>query len=107
MAFPGDVADACTDIQKWHKKKNKNKNKKVTLHMWTHGVIWACGLTSLVVCFDDKFHDIKERNVAIRSEIWTTKICSLGFHDIRECDIMEVDITKFRVYMVNLSMKLS
>jgi hypothetical protein len=27
--------------------------------------------------------------------------------DIRECDIMKVDITEFRVYMVNLSTKLS
>jgi hypothetical protein len=57
LAFPDDVAHACININKWHKKKNKNK--KVTLHM----------LTSLVVCNNDKIHDIRERNVTIRSEI--------------------------------------
>jgi hypothetical protein len=34
--------------------------------------------------FNDKFCDIRERNVTIRSEILTTNICSLGFRDIRE-----------------------
>jgi hypothetical protein len=29
----------------------------------------GCGLTSLVVCINDKFCDIRERNVTIRSEI--------------------------------------
>jgi hypothetical protein len=59
--------------------------KKVTLHMLTHGTMRGCGLTSLVVCINDRFRDIRERNVTIRSEIWTTNICSLGFWDIREC----------------------
>jgi hypothetical protein len=63
---------------KWHKKK------KVTLHMLTHGAIQGCGLTSLVVCINDKICDIREKNVTIRSEIWTTNIRSLGFRDIRE-----------------------
>jgi hypothetical protein len=54
---------------KWHKKKNKNKNKKVRLHILTHGTMQVCGLTSLVVCINDKIHDIRERNVTIRSEI--------------------------------------
>jgi hypothetical protein len=39
----------------------------------------GCGLTSWVVCINDKFVDIRKRNVTIRSEI------SLGFQDIREC----------------------
>ena len=59
-------------LNKWHKKnkKNKNKNKKVTLHMLTHGAMRGCGgLTSWVVCINDKFCDIRERNVTIRSEI--------------------------------------
>ena len=68
-------------INKWQKKKNK----KVTFHMLTHSAMWGCGLTSWVVCINDKFRDIKERNVTIRNEIWTTKICSLGFQGIREC----------------------
>ena len=45
----------------------------------------GCGLTSLVVCINDKFWDIREGNVTIRSEIWITNICALGFQDIREC----------------------
>ena len=64
--------------------KKKEKEKEKTLHMSTHGAMWGCELTSLVVCINDKFHDIRERNVTIRSEIWTTNIRSLGFHDIRE-----------------------
>jgi hypothetical protein len=47
-------------FNKWH-KKNKNKNKKVTLHKLTHGVMWGCGLTSLVVCINDKIRDIREK----------------------------------------------
>ena len=73
-------------FNKWHKNKNKNKNKKGTLHILTHGAMRGCGLTSLVVCINDKIHVIRERNVTIRSEI--SDICmniySLGFRDIRE-----------------------
>jgi hypothetical protein len=47
---------------------------------------------------NDKIHDIRKRHVTIRSEIWTTNIRSPRFQDIRASDIMEVDITKFRVY---------
>ena len=53
--------------------------------MLTHGAMRECDLTSLVVCSNDKFCDIRERNVTVRSEIWTTNIRSLGFWDIREC----------------------
>jgi hypothetical protein len=73
-------------FNKWHqKKKRKNESKKVTLHMLTNCAMWGCGLTSWVVCIDDKFCDIRERNVTIRSGIWTMNIRSLGFRDIREC----------------------
>ena len=51
------------------KKKEKNKNKKVTLHKLKHGTMRGCGLASLVVCIDDKICDIRERNLTIRSEI--------------------------------------
>ena len=58
-------------------------------------------MTSLVVCINNKIHDIKERNVTIRSEICTTNIRSLELRDTRERvnDIMAVDITELRVYM--------
>ena len=64
-------------FSKWQKKKKK----KVTLRILTHGAIRACGLTSLVVCINDKICDIRERDMTIRSEIWTTNICSLRFWD--------------------------
>jgi hypothetical protein len=53
-------------FNKWHKK---NENKKVALHILTHGAMRGCGLISLVVCINDTFGDIRERNVTIRSEI--------------------------------------
>ena len=70
-------------FDKWQKWK-KNKNKKVTLHILTHGAMRGCGLTSLVVFINDKICDIRERNVTIRFDFWTTNIRSLGFWDIRE-----------------------
>ena len=48
--------------------------------MLTCGAMRGWGMTSWVVCINEKFCDIREKNVAIRSEI---------------CDIMEVDITEF------------
>jgi hypothetical protein len=45
----------------------------------------GCGLTSLVACIDYKFCDIREKDVTIRSEIWTMNIRSLVFGYIREC----------------------
>ena len=44
----------------------------------------GCGLTSLVASINDRICDLRERNVTIRCEIWTTNIRSLGFRDIRE-----------------------
>ena len=81
-------------FHKWHHMKKKNKNKK-TLHILTRGVMRGWGLTSLLVCINDKIHDIWERNVTIRSKIWTTNIRSLGFQDIRERVILwGFDITE-------------
>jgi hypothetical protein len=55
-------------FNKWHKKKkkkkNKNKNKKMTIHILTHGTMRECGLTFLVVCINDRIHDIRERNTS-------------------------------------------
>ena len=56
-------------FNKWHKRKENNKNKKVTLPILTHGAMQGCGLTSLVVCIIDEICDIRERKVTIRSEI--------------------------------------
>jgi hypothetical protein len=54
--------------------------------MLTHGTMRGCGLSSwALVCVHDKFHDLRERNVTRRSEVWTTNIHSLGFQDIRDC----------------------
>ena len=58
------------------------------LHVLRHGAIRGCGLTSLVACINNKFRDIRERNVTIRSEIWATSIHSLGFWDSREWMIL-------------------
>ena len=69
-------------FNKWHKKKKK------TFHILKHGAMRGCGLTSLEVCINDKIRDRRERNVTIRSEIWTTNIRSLGFWDIREWVIL-------------------
>ena len=82
------------------RKKKKNWNKKVTLHILTHGAMRGCGLTSLVVCIHDKNHDIRERNVTIRNEIWTTNIRSLRFQDIREC------VTLWRLILQSLGCNL-
>ena len=74
-----------THAPTFNKCKKKKKKKKKTLHMLTHGAMPRCGLTSLMGYIDDKFCDIRERNVTIRSEIGTTNIRSLGFRDTREC----------------------
>jgi hypothetical protein len=59
------VADACTNIQQVEEEEEEEGD---TL-MLTHGVMRGCGSTTLVVCNNDKFRDIRERNVTIRSEI--------------------------------------
>jgi hypothetical protein len=59
LAFPGDVADACTNIQEEEEEKD----------MLTHDAMRGFGLTSLVVCNTNRLYNIKERNVTIKSEI--------------------------------------
>ena len=66
-----------THAPTFNKRQKKKKNKKKTLHMLTYGAMRGCELTSLVICINDKFCDIKEKNVTIRSDIWTTEIRSL------------------------------
>ena len=67
LGLPGQCGGHMNQHSTSGKKKN-NKNKKVTLHMLTDGAMRGCGLTSLVVCINDQFCDIRERNVTIRSE---------------------------------------
>ena len=88
LSFLGNVAYHAPTSNKWQKNKKKNKNKKMTLHILTHGAMRGCGLTSLIICINDKRCDIKERYATTRSEIWTTNIRSLGFWDIREWEIL-------------------
>jgi hypothetical protein len=47
-------------LPKCYLKKTK-KSKKVTLHILTYGAMQGCGLTSLVICINDKICDIRER----------------------------------------------
>ena len=67
------------------RRRRRIRIKKMTIHILTHGTMRECGLTFLVVCINDRIHDIRERNMTIRSEIRTMNIRSLGFEDIREC----------------------
>ena len=46
--------------------------------MPTHDTMQRCGLTSLMVCINEKFRDIREKDVTIGSEISTTNIRFLG-----------------------------
>ena len=67
---------------------NKWQKKKKIVHILTHCAMRGCGLTSLVACIYDNIRDIRERNVTIRNEIWTTNIRSLMFQDTREWVIL-------------------
>ena len=83
LAFPMQCDRSMhQQFNKWYKKEKKNKKK--TLCILTCGTKEGCRLTSLVVCINVKPHDIRERNVTTRSEIWSKNICSLRFQDIRE-----------------------
>ena len=65
-------------------KKKEEEEEEVIFHVLTHGAMRWCGLPSLMVCINDKFCDIRERNVTITSEICSTNIRSLGVWDSRE-----------------------
>ena len=61
---PGDVAFACTNIQQVAGKEEE----KGGTPLLTHGATRGFGLTSLVVCINNRSCDIRERNVTMRSE---------------------------------------
>ena len=56
-------------FNKWHKKKENNKNEEGDTPHVTHGAKREYGLTSMMVCTNDKFDDIRETIVTIGSEI--------------------------------------
>ena len=78
-----------------HSASGLRRRKRITTKR-RHCTYWhmaqyegRCGLTSLMACVNHKkIRDIRERNVTIRSEIWTTNIHSLEFQDIREWVIL-------------------
>ena len=105
LTFVGMVHSTWPSRVKWHmhaptfnKWQKKKKNEKVTLHILTHGAMQGCALTSLVVWISDKICDIRERNLTIKSEIWTTNIRSLGFRDVREWVILQSFKCSYRVF---------
>jgi hypothetical protein len=82
------------------RRRRRRRRRTTTTTRWC-STCWrnGCGLTSSAVWINDKFCDIRERNVTIRNEIWTMYIYSLGFWDIGECvTLWGVDITEFNVY---------
>ena len=67
--------------------------------MLAHGVMWGYGLTSLVVCINDKFSDIREsdnKEWDLNHEHLFPRVSG----NRRVCDIMDIDITKFKVYQL-------
>jgi hypothetical protein len=61
LAFPGEVADTCTNIQQVaEEEEEEEEEEEDTLHVDTCAMR-GCGFTSLVVCIDDKFLDTRER----------------------------------------------
>ena len=69
-----------------HSTSDSRRRRRIRRHStyWHMVHCEGVGLTSSVDCVNDMIFDIRERNVTIRSEIWTTNIRSLGFQDIRE-----------------------
>ena len=51
---------APTFNKSYKKMRKKKKKKKVTLHILTHGAMGEYGLTSSVVCINEKNCDIRE-----------------------------------------------
>ena len=79
LAFSGDVAYACTNIQQ---EAAEAEEEEDTPHIdtWRNVRVWVDFFDG---CINDKICDIREIDVTIKSEMWTTNIRSLGFGDIR------------------------
>ena len=63
----------------WHYGTTQNQH-----HNGDNKMVHACGLNSLAVYINVKTHDMWERIVLIRSDIWTENMHFLRFQDIRE-----------------------
>ena len=68
-------------------KRRRRKKKCETPHIntWRNARLWVDFFDGLQY---DKSYDIRKRNMITKSEIWTTNIRTLGFHDIREWVIL-------------------
>ena len=65
--------------------------------MLTHGAMQGCGLTSLVVCINEKNCDIRKRNVTMSKNLnYEYPFPRVSGH-LRVRDIMEFDVMGFRV----------
>jgi hypothetical protein len=58
LAFLGDVLDTCTNIQQVAEEEEEADDDDDTPHVDTWRIA-RCGLTSLVVCINDKIRDIR------------------------------------------------
>ena len=68
----------------------------------------GCGLTCLVVCIDDNFCDIRERNCDNKGrDLNYVHPFPRVLRCQRVCDIMGVDITEFRVFWEILRLDLA
>ena len=73
----------------------------IIITMVTTSCARACGLSSLVVCFNVKTRIIWNGNVTIRSDVSVQKHMFLPNVSIykRRSDIKEDDVTEFRLYL--------
>ena len=67
LAFMGDVIYTCTNIHLIAQEEEKEEEGE-EVHILTHDAMQGCGLTSLVVCINEKICDIREGHVTTRSE---------------------------------------
>jgi hypothetical protein len=62
LAFMGNVADVCTNSQQVEEEEEEEEEDTPHVDTW-------CNASVLVVCINDRFCDMRERNMTIRSEI--------------------------------------
>ena len=79
---PLGLLGRCGTCMHQHSTSGIRRRGRRRIRRW-HSTYWHAA-HSLVVCINDKVHDIRERNVTIRSEIWIMNIRSLGYWDITE-----------------------
>ena len=88
------MAHACTNIQQVvyeeeeeeEQQQQQQQGDTPYIDTWRNARVWVDFFSGLHQCQNSWY--IRERNVTIRSEIWTMNIRSLGFRDIREWVIL-------------------